>query len=67
LEPTAGEVLFEGQDITKLNNKDMNKRRRDMQIIFQDPFSSLDPRKTVNQTIAEPIIANKIITDKERA
>ncbi|MDL2248469.1 ATP-binding cassette domain-containing protein [Tyzzerella sp. OttesenSCG-928-J15] len=65
LEPTAGEVLFEGQDITKLNNKEMNKRRRDMQIIFQDPFSSLDPRRNVSQTIAEPIIANKIITDKD--
>lgn len=66
LEPTAGEVLFEGQDITKLNTKEMNKRRGDMQIIFQDPFSSLDPRRTVSQTIAEPIVANKIITDKAK-
>lgn len=65
LEPTAGEVIFEGKDITKLNTKEMNLRRQDMQIIFQDPFSSLDPRRTVSQTIAEPIIANKILTDKD--
>ncbi|MDL2248094.1 ATP-binding cassette domain-containing protein [Tyzzerella sp. OttesenSCG-928-J15] len=65
LEPTGGEVLFEGQDITKLSAKEMNKKRRDMQIIFQDPFSSLDPRKTISQTISEPIIANKILKDKE--
>ena len=64
VEPTAGEVIFEGQDITHISNDEMNKRRRDMQIIFQDPFSSLDPRKTVSQTISEAIIAHKIITDK---
>ncbi len=64
LEPTAGEVFFEGTDITKLNDREMRKRRKDMQIIFQDPFSSLDPRKTINQTISEPIITNKLMTDK---
>lgn len=64
LEPTDGQVLFDGQDITALSGNKMRQMRRDMQIIFQDPFSSLDPKKTVSQTIAEPIIENKILKDK---
>lgn len=64
LEPTAGQVFFEGQDITKLKFEDMRKMRKEMQIIFQDPFSSLDPRQTVNQILSEPIKVNKIITNK---
>ena len=55
LEPTAGEVIFDGKDITKLDSKAMRAMRREMQIIFQDPYSSLNPRKTVQQNIAEPI------------
>ena len=58
LEPTDGQVIFNGQDITALSSSKMRQMRRDMQIIFQDPFSSLDPKKTVSQTIAEPIIEN---------
>ena len=65
LEPTDGQVIFNGQDITALSSSKMRQMRRDMQIIFQDPFSSLDPKKTVNQTIAEPIIENKILKDKK--
>lgn len=65
LEPTDGQVIFNGQDITALSSSKMRQMRRDMQIIFQDPFSSLDPKKTVNQTIAEPIIENKILKDKQ--
>ena len=61
IEPTSGEVIFDGVDVTKLNSRDMRKMRKDMQIIFQDPFSSLDPKKTVNQIIAEPIRENKIL------
>ncbi|GHS95490.1 ABC transporter ATP-binding protein [Synergistales bacterium] len=64
IEPTAGEVLFEGVDVVKLGSGAMRKMRKNMQIIFQDPFSSLDPRKTINQIIAEPIKENRIITDK---
>lgn len=64
LEPTDGQVIFEGKDITALSGTKMREMRRDMQIIFQDPFSSLDPKKTVSQTIAEPIIENKILKDK---
>ena len=63
LEPTSGKVVFDGKDITSLSAAEMRKMRSDMQIIFQDPFSSLDPRKTVSQTIAEPIIENKILKD----
>lgn len=64
LEPTDGEVFFEGEDINKLSKREMRHKRKDMQIIFQDPFSSLDPKKTVSQIIAEPIIENHIIKGK---
>ena len=62
--PTVGEVIFEGQDITKLTEREMRSKRKEMQIIFQDPFSSLDPRQTVLQAISEPLKFNKIITDR---
>jgi len=62
--PTAGEVIFEGQDITKLTEREMRSKRKEMQIIFQDPFSSLDPRNTVLQAISEPLKFNKIMTDR---
>jgi len=61
LEPTEGEIIFEGKDITKLKPNKLKYFRKDMQLIFQDPYSSLDPRKTVSQIISEPIIANKIL------
>lgn len=64
IEPTSGEVYFEGRDISKLSNREMTKLRKDMQIIFQDPFSSLDPRMTVSQLIAEPLKYHKIIKAK---
>lgn len=60
IEPTAGEVFFNGRDINKLTRTQLRLARKDMQMIFQDPYSSLDPRKTVSQIISEPIIANKI-------
>ena len=66
LEPTGGEVFFEGQDITKLSKEEMRKKRKDMQIIFQDPYSSINPRKTVGQIIADPLEINNIITDKRQ-
>lgn len=64
VEPTAGEVIFNGKDVVKASKSEMRHLRRDMQIIFQDPFSSLDPRKTVLETIAEPIIAHKLVKGK---
>ena len=64
LEPTAGQVIFDGKDITRFGGREMRKMRRHMQIIFQDPFSSLDPRQTINQCISEPIVFNRILTGK---
>ena len=58
-EPTSGEVWFEGQDISKLSRKEFKHLRTEMQMIFQDPFSSLDPRMSVSQLIAEPLITYK--------
>ena len=66
-EPTAGEILFEGRDIFKHDRKELIKARKDMQIIFQDPFSSLNPRRTVFETIAEPIKYHKIIPGATKA
>ena len=66
LEPTSGKVIFDGQDITALNKNDMRALRQKMQIIFQDPFSSLDPRMTVSQTIEEPLKLHGIIKDKKQ-
>lgn len=64
MEPTEGEILFDGEDIRSLGKDQMRRMRTRMQIIFQDPFSSLNPRKTVSETIAEPLKLNGIITDK---
>ena len=61
VEPTSGKVIVEGEDIAKLNGSAMRKRRRDIQMIFQDPFSSLDPRKTIQQIISEPLLINHIV------
>ncbi|MCI6255496.1 MAG: ATP-binding cassette domain-containing protein [Clostridiales bacterium] len=65
LEPTDGEVLFEGADVSRLNAAEMRSMRTKMQMIFQDPFSSLDPRKSVSQTILEPIRLHRLITSKK--
>jgi oligopeptide/dipeptide ABC transporter ATP-binding protein len=55
IEPTEGEVDFEGLDITHLKPNELRRARRDMQIVFQDPYSSLDPRSTIAETIGEPL------------
>jgi oligopeptide/dipeptide ABC transporter ATP-binding protein len=59
LESTSGKIFFQGKDVTKLNDNELNKLRDDMQIIFQDPYSSLNPRFTVKDTIQEPLILSK--------
>ena len=64
--PTDGEVIYDGVDITNLSMAEMKAKRRDMQIIFQDPYSSLNPRKTVYEIIAEPLVFNKVFTGKDR-
>ena len=66
LEPTSGEVYFDGKDINKLSASEMRKMRKDMQIIFQDPYSSLDPKLPINKLISEPIVRNKLMKDKKQ-
>ena len=58
-EPTSGKVYFEGKDVTACNKKELNDLREEMQIIFQDPFASLNPRMTVSEAIAEPLLIRK--------
>ena len=57
IEPTGGRILFEGEDLLSLGPKEMRQRRRDMQMVFQDPFSSLNPRLNVFNLVAEPLRA----------
>ena len=67
IEPTAGKVWFEGRDVTALDHQQMVALRRDMQIIFQDPFASLNPRMTVAGIIGEALIIHKLAkTPRER-
>jgi len=60
IEPTSGEVWFEGKDVVALDKGEMRRLRRDMQIIFQDPFASLNPRMTVGAIIGEALIVHKL-------
>lgn len=65
-EPTAGQIIFDGVDITKFNNKKMFPYRKRMQMIFQDPYASLNPRFTVGEIIEEPMVIHKMGTAEER-
>jgi peptide/nickel transport system ATP-binding protein len=64
LDATDGEILFENKDILKLKNKEMEQYRKEMQIIFQDPYASLNPRMSVGEIISEPLIVNKAFNNK---
>ena len=64
--PTAGSVLFEGSDLVALKGEDLRKMRRRMQMIFQDPYASLNPRMTVGSIVAEPLEVHNIGTKSER-
>ena len=64
--PTAGEVIFEGTDLTKLGARQMRQMRRQMQIIFQDPFSSLNPRMTAGDIIGEPLVVHGLVKNGEQ-
>lgn len=64
VEPTSGSIKLEGREITKLPYREMKKVRKEMQIIFQDPFSSLDPRNTISQTLTEIVRVNRIRVGK---
>src|SRR5262245_54649780 len=66
IEPTAGEISFEGQNILTLGTAEMRRLRREIQMIFQDPASSLDPRMTVEQILEEPFVIHKLYPKRER-
>jgi peptide/nickel transport system ATP-binding protein/oligopeptide transport system ATP-binding protein len=66
IETTEGQVIFEGNDITKLNEHELKPYRREMQIIFQDPFSSLDPRTSIGDSIGEGLRVHGVKDPKER-
>lgn len=65
-EPTSGQIFFEGEDIVKLSDEKMRLKRKKMQIIFQDPFSSLNPRMTVSQIIGEPLRLHNMLSTKKK-
>jgi ABC-type microcin C transport system duplicated ATPase subunit YejF len=65
-EPTEGNVFFEGSNILSYNQQELRKARRNMQIVFQDPYSSLDPRMSVGEIIGEPFVVHRMFSKKER-
>jgi oligopeptide transport system ATP-binding protein len=64
--PTSGEVVFNGQDLTQLDGSQMRRMRRHLQMIFQDPYASLNPRMTVGNIISEPMQIHKLVSKNER-
>ncbi len=66
IEPTSGEVSFQGTDVCSLNRESMRRLRREMQIIFQDPYASLNPRMTVGSIVGEPLTIHGIAKGKEK-
>ncbi|MBE4909250.1 dipeptide ABC transporter ATP-binding protein [Bacillus luteolus] len=60
IEPTSGEVIFQGKDITKLSKREMNNIRKDIQMVFQDPMASMNSKLTIREILSEPLIAHKI-------
>lgn len=65
-EPTSGKVTFDGVELTSLSNEEMRKARRDIQMVFQDPYASLNPRHTIEKILEEPLIVHGIGTAEER-
>ena len=63
--PTSGQVIFEGQDLAALSDADIRPFRRRMQVIFQDPYASLNPRMTVGQILAEPLAVHGLVPDRD--
>ena len=66
LRPTSGSVVFDGKELTALDGSELRRVRRDMQIVFQDPYSSLDPRMTVGDIVGEPIAVHGVGTRRDR-
>jgi oligopeptide transport system ATP-binding protein len=66
LRPTSGSVLFDERELTELKGEDLRRLRRRMQLVFQDPFASLDPRMTVGDIVGEPLVVHKVGSRQER-
>ena len=66
-DPTAGQIILDGQDITNMSQQQLKPYRKKMQMIFQDPYASLNARMTVRDIIAEPLLAHHIVKNKEEA
>ena len=66
LDSTSGKILFDGRDVTNVSGQELKKLRENMQIIFQDPFSSLNPRMTIKETISEPLLLSGKFSRQER-
>jgi peptide/nickel transport system ATP-binding protein/oligopeptide transport system ATP-binding protein len=66
IEPTSGQLWFDGEDLMRLSSPTLRRRRRDMQIVFQDPYASLDPRVRIGDSIAEPLVIHGFGTRAER-
>ena len=64
--PTSGSIRFQGKELTQLEREDLRRTRQDMQIVFQDPYSSLDPRMTVGNIVSEPLEVHSMGTRKSR-
>jgi oligopeptide transport system ATP-binding protein len=67
MKPTSGSVKFEGTELTELGREELRRMRREMQVVFQDPYSSLDPRMTVGDIVGEPLIVHGIGTRRDRS
>ena len=63
--PTSGEILFEGRELSKVTKSELRDMRRRIQVIFQDPYSSLNPRMTIGQIIGEPLVVHRIVNSKQ--
>ena len=66
IEPTAGEVYFEGKNVSTMSKEELRKARRDIQMVFQDPYASLNPRHNIQKILEEPLKVHGIGNDKER-
>jgi oligopeptide transport system ATP-binding protein len=66
IKPTSGSIRFDGRELTKLGREELRRMRREMQIVFQDPYASLDPRMTVGDIVAEPVAVHGIGTRRDR-
>ncbi|MDW0108883.1 ABC transporter ATP-binding protein [Sporosarcina aquimarina] len=64
-EPTSGQVLFKGTDLLDYNKREFRKLRKDLQMIFQDPYSSLNPRMTVRELLKEPVLTHRLVSKKD--